>query len=178
MSFDASSDLEIIKSNKISDLYAFKLSVFNDFRGTIYTTYLKSKFEDYLPKGLEFVHDKFSCSKKNVIRGLHGDIKTWKLVTCVSGSVQQVVVDCRPDSKTYMQWESYEINRENQIVVLVPPNFANGYCALSEEAVYHYKLAYIGKYFDTEDQFLVKWNDDRLKINWLVDKPILNKRDE
>ncbi len=178
MSFDQSSDLELIKPNKIADLHAFKLSVYNDFRGSIYTTYLKEKFKNYLPEDLEFIHDKFSCSKKNVLRGLHGDVKTWKLVTCVYGEIQQVVVDFRPESETYLQWESFIINDKNQTVILVPPNFANGYCALSDDVVYHYKLAYIGEYFDVEDQFVVKWNDSRLEIDWLIDDPILNDRDK
>lgn len=178
MSFDIASDLTLIKSSKIVDLFAFKISVSNDNRGSIYTTYLKNKFESYLPQDLEFLHDKFSLSKKNILRGLHGDVKTWKLVTCVYGEVQQVVVDCRPDSNTYLQYESFTINAENQIVVLVPPNFANGYSVLSNEAVYHYKLAYIGDYFDVNDQFVLKWNDERVKIDWIVKNPILNERDK
>ena len=109
MSFDKSSDLQLIESKKIQDLFAFRVSVFNDIRGSIYTTYLKTKFHNFLPSDLEFVHDKFSQSKKNVLRGLHGDNKTWKLVTCVYGEIQQVVVDCRPESSSYMQWESYII---------------------------------------------------------------------
>ena len=110
MSFDISSDLTLIKSSKIEDLFAFKVSVSNDFRGSIYTTYLKNKFESYLPEDLEFIHDKFSLSKKNILRGLHGDVKTWKLVTCVYGEIQQVVVDCRPESSTFLQYESFTIN--------------------------------------------------------------------
>ena len=49
MSFDKSSDLQLIKSKKIQDLFAFRVSVFNDLRGSIYTTYLKTKFHNYLP---------------------------------------------------------------------------------------------------------------------------------
>ena len=178
MSFDKSSDLQLIESKKIQDLFAFRVSVFNDIRGSIYTTYLKTKFHNFLPRDLEFVHDKFSQSKKNVLRGLHGDNKTWKLVTCVYGEIQQVVVDCRPESSSYMQWESYIINSKDQIVLLVPPNFANGYCALSDDAVYHYKLAYVGDYNDVDDQFVIKWNDSRLNIKWMTDRPILNQRDK
>ena len=178
MNFDTSSQLTLIKSSKIRDLFAFEVSVSNDLRGSIYTTFLKNKFEKYLPQDLEFIHDKFSLSKKNTLRGLHGDIKTWKLVTCVYGELQQVVVDCRPESDTYLQYESFTINSKKQIVVLVPPNFANGYAVLSNEAVYHYKLAYIGEYFDVNDQFVFKWNDERVNINWLITDPILNERDK
>ena len=64
-----------------------------------------------LIKNVNFRHDKFSLSRKNVLRGLHGDNKTWKLVTCVYGEIHQVVVDLRETSPTYMKWEKFIINK-------------------------------------------------------------------
>lgn len=54
----------------------------------------------------------------------------------------------------------------------------NGYCVLSNEAIYHYKLAYAGSYFDSNKQFTFKWNDERMKIKWKINNPILSNRDE
>ena len=177
MSFDKYGDLVRIKSKKIHDLLIFKYSVNIDERGTIFTTYLKEILDPYLPNNLQFNHDKFSLSKKNVLRGLHGDNKTWKLVTCIYGEIFQVVVDCRPDSKSYLSWESFNISEKNRILVLIPPNFANGFSVISEEALYHYKLAYLGEYNDTNDQFIIKYNDGRLKIPWPNKKFITSMRD-
>ena len=75
-----------------------------DKRGNIYTSYHKDSYKSYLPENLFFKHDKFSKSKKNVLRGLHGDVKTWKLISCVYGEIFQVVVDYRSESKNYLKW--------------------------------------------------------------------------
>ena len=144
-----------------------------DDRGSIWTTWKKENFND-----LDFNHDKFSISKKNVLRGLHGDDKTWKLVTCIYGEIFQVVVDLRLNSKTYLQSESWHLTQNNRKQILVPPNFANGFLCLSDECVYHYKLSYEGKYNDVPNQFTIKWNDSRLNINWPIKNPILHGRDK
>ena len=60
----------------------------------------KTEIEKFLPNNLSFNHDKFSYNNQNVLRGIHGDFKTWKLVTCIYGSIQQVVVDHREGSKS------------------------------------------------------------------------------
>lgn len=171
-------DFEIIKSNKISGVVIFKTSKNIDLRGSLYTTFYKDVIEKYLPQGLSFKHDKFSTSYHNVLRGIHGDSKSWKLVTAVYGSIMQVVVDRRKESPTYNQWESFEINADNQMSVLIPPGVGNSFYVKSEIAVYHYKLAYEGEYFDAADQFSVKWNDPNIGINWPTDNPILSDRDK
>jgi len=144
-----------------------------DFRGAIWTTWEKKNWPD-----IDFIHDKFSISKKDVLRGLHGDRKTWKLVTCVYGKIFQVVVDARPFSKTYLEWDSWYLDADNRKQILIPPNFANGFLCLSDECVYHYKLAYDGEYNDVDHQFTIKWNDPRLKIPWPINNPILYGRDK
>jgi dTDP-4-dehydrorhamnose 3,5-epimerase len=152
-------------------------SVSEDVRGNIWTSFLKDKVEVFLPDDLFFKHDKFSASKYNVLRGIHGDTKSWKLVTCVHGEVQQVVVDMRKDSPTYKQWQDFIISKDNQQLILIPPNMGNAYYVKSSEAIYHYKLAYSGDYIDADEQFSVKWNDNTIGINWMSDNPILSNRD-
>ena len=73
---------------------------FNDFRGQLWTSW------DYKRIKLNFNHDKFSLSKKNVLRGLHGDKKTWKLISCVYGKILFVVVNFKPKSKKYLSHQS------------------------------------------------------------------------
>jgi len=168
----------IEKSKILEEVITFIPSVNKDERGTIFTTFNKGIYSKYLPQNIEFIHDKFAESKKNVLRGLHGDNKTWKLITCIYGEIFEVVVDMRPDSSTFLKWDSYELNSKNKKQILVPPNFVNGYCVLSEFAVFHYKLAYTGEYFDVAQQMVVKWNDERLKIKWPCVNPILQERDK
>ena len=77
--------------------------------GQFWTSYNKD-LDSLLPEELIFKHDKFSISNKNVLRGIHGDSKSWKLVSCVDGNIMQVVVDMRKDlSSSYLQWEGFEL---------------------------------------------------------------------
>ena len=170
-------EFDIQESTEISGVYILTPSVSEDARGNIWTSFLKGEVEELLPDDLFFKHDKFSTSKHNVLRGIHGDTKSWKLVTCVHGEIQQVVVDMRKDSPTYKQWQDFIINKDNQQLILIPPNMGNAYYVSSEEAVYHYKLAYNGDYIDADEQFSVKWNDEEINIKWISDTPILSHRD-
>lgn len=170
-------DFEIKNSKTIEGLKIIEPSVSTDSRGNIWTSFLKEELDSLLPEDLIFKHDKFSLSENNVLRGIHGDNKSWKLVTCVYGEVMQVVVDLRKDSLTYQKWEKFLVSKDNQILILLPPGLGNAYYVLSHQAVYHYKLAYNGEYFDSNEQFTYKWDDERLDIDWPVKKPILSPRD-
>ena len=170
-------DFEIHHSELIPDLVWFRTKKFSDLRGSLYTTFYRDVMEEFLPKELYFKHDKFALTFHNCLRGIHGDTKSWKLVTCVYGEVTQVAVDLRKDSPTYGKWEKFIINQDNQVSVLLPPGFGNSFYVNSETAVYHYKLAYEGEYFDAADQFSVRWNDPTLGIEWPCENPILSDRD-
>ena len=170
-------DFEITQSGVLDGVKIITPSVFEESRGNIWTSFLASELDGLLPDDLAFHHDKFSQSRHNVLRGIHGDHKSWKLVTCVYGEIHQVVVDMREGSPSYLQYERFVINRENQKMILVPPGMGNAYYVSSEAAVYHYKLAYQGGYIDADEQFTVAWNDPRLNIDWPVQDPILSARD-
>ena len=170
-------EFKIQESSVICGVYILTPSIAEDKRGNIWTSFLKAEVEGLLPKGLHFKHDKFSTSRYNVLRGIHGDTKSWKLVTCVYGEIQQVVVDMRRNSPTYKQWQDFIISKDSQQLILIPPNMGNAYYVNSSEAVYHYKLAYNGDYIDADKQFSVRWNDSTIGINWMSDNPILSNRD-
>jgi dTDP-4-dehydrorhamnose 3,5-epimerase len=145
---------------------------FEDYRGELYTLFKQEEHE------LVFNHDKVSVSRQNVLRGLHGDSKSWKLITCLSGVVYLVIVDNRPESPNYLKWDSIVLSETNRKQVLVPPMFANGHFVLSSQAVFFYKWSYPGNYPDVKDQFTLKWNDPKININWPIDNPILSGRDK
>ena len=108
---------------------------------------------------------------------MHGDHKSWKFVTCVYGEIYQVIADLRENSDTYSKWQSFDICKANQKLILIPPGVANAYYVKSKEAVYHYKLAYEGNYIDADEQFTVSWDDPRFNISWPTKRPILSIRD-
>jgi len=165
--------MKISSDKKLKEVKHFKIKTFNDFRGQIWTFWEKKYF-----KNINFNLDKFSLSKKNVLRGFHGDKKSWRLITCVKGEILSVIVDYRPKSKNFLKYTSFKLNDKNKRSILVPPMFLNSWLCLSKEALYAYKWSFKGKYVDSNDQISVKWNDSRINFIWPVKKPILSKRDK
>jgi dTDP-4-dehydrorhamnose 3,5-epimerase len=159
----------------LNGIQIIKNDTFYDHRGSLYTIYNSKDISN----NLIFNHDKISRSKKNVLRGLHAD-KSWKLITCIYGSIQLVVVNYDKNHEQYLKWQSFIINSEDKIKIsiLVPPGFLNGHLVLSDEAIFHYKWSYDGKYPDIDEQISVKWNDPKINIIWKIENPILSKRDE
>ncbi len=157
---------------KVNDITVIEPDVYTDYRGDLWTLW---KEGDH---GLNFNHDKVSTSRKHVLRGIHGDHKSHKLITCLYGEMYFVVVDNRMDSSTMGQWDSIILDDKRRKQVLIPPGVGNGFLVLSDKSVFHYKWSYIGEYPDVEEQFTIKWNDPALNINWPIKDPILQPRDK
>jgi len=149
--------------------------VHTDYRGDLWTLW---KDTDLEWGNLSFNHDKVSTSRKNVLRGIHGDNKSWKLITCLYGDIYFVMVDNRESSDTFMKWESMTLNDRNRKQVLLPPGVGNGFLVMSEHSVFHYKWSYDGDYPDVDQQFTIKWNDPIVGVTWPIDNPILSNRDK
>jgi dTDP-4-dehydrorhamnose 3,5-epimerase len=165
--------MEVTKTD-LDRVLCVKLHAFEDFRGEYVETYNSSEYQE---KGItcDFVQDDISVSSRNVLRGIHGDSETWKLISCLYGKFYLVVVDCRPGSKQFGKWQAFTLSDKNRLQVLVPPGFGNGHLVLSETTIFHYKQT---SYYDPAGQFTYTWNDPRLNIWWPVKNPIISRRDE
>jgi len=159
---------------KIKDVKIFEPNIYTDYRGDLWTLWNKQESNF----SLDFNHDKVSTSRKNVLRGIHGDFKSHKLVTCLFGEIYFVVVDNRKDSETYKKWDWIILDDKKRKQVLLPPGVGNGFLVLSENSVFHYKWYYPGEYPDVKDQFTIKWNDDTINVDWPIQSPILQPRDK
>jgi dTDP-4-dehydrorhamnose 3,5-epimerase len=155
------------------DIKVIKTNNFKDKRGLLWTTWRKGMY-----KGIKFNHDKFSLSKKNTLRGLHCDFKSWKMVTSVYGKFLFVVVDMRKKSKNFLKYKKWIFDHKKPSMILVPPYYANAHLCLSKICIFHYKWSYKGKYIDATKQKSYRWNDPKIKISWPIKKPILSKRDK
>lgn len=169
---------KIIKSKDIEDLLVIEKDFFKDHRGEYVETYNADtyNFTSWLGKNINFVEDDISKSKKGVLRGLHGDQKTWKLVQCLHGSILLVVVDVRKDSRTYLKHQKFLINDRNKTQVLVPPGCGNGHYCISESCIFSYKQSEI--YSGANNQFTLRWNDPCFMIDWPDKDPIISERDK
>ena len=169
--------LSISSDSILTELKIVRHTQFVDDRGQLYSHYTRESEREIL-HGRHFNHHKFAVSKKDVLRGIHGDFKTHKLVTCVFGEIYQVVVDCRSGSASFGAYTAFNLVGGDCISILIPPGFGNAYLTRSDHSVYSYKLAYDGEYIDAEDQFTYSWNDTRFGINWPEGTPILSARDQ
>ncbi|CDL01392.1 dTDP-4-dehydrorhamnose 3,5-epimerase [Magnetospirillum gryphiswaldense MSR-1 v2] len=163
----------IVDKSEIDGVLTVTPGIFEDYRGYYVETYNQ---HDYQAAGIAvpFVQDDISVSRRGVLRGLHGDAKTWKLISCLSGEIYLAVLDCRDCSPTKGAWQGFTISDRNRMQVLVPPGVANGHAILSERAIFHYKQS---EYYDPGSQFTVKWNDPAHGIWWPLSDPILSQRD-
>lgn len=163
-----------VEETSIADVKIIHPLAFEDHRGEYVETYNK---RDYNEAGItiDFVQDDFSMSTQHVLRGLHGDSKTWKLVSCPVGKYYLVVLDVREDSPTFGKWEAFTVSDKNRKQVLIPPGCGNGHLIMSEFAIFQYKQS---EYYDPSSQFTIKYNDERYNIWWPVKQPITSMRDE
>jgi len=165
--------MEVTKS-KLEGVVVIKPpTIFEDFRGTYVETYNEQIYQE-AGISVNFVQDDISVSSQHVLRGIHGDQETWKLISCLSGKFYLVVVNWDSASPQYGQWEAFTLSEQNRLQVLVPPKFGNGHVVLSEQAIFHYKQS---SYYDRAGQFTLIWNDPQLKIWWPIERPIVSQRD-
>ena len=117
-----------------------------------------------------------SFSKKNVLRGLHLQLKNSqaKLITVLSGKIYDVSVDCRKNSKTFGKYFSMYLSEKDNKSLLIPEGFAHGFCTLTDDVILHYKCS---KYRHVNSETGILWNDKDLKIRWPIKKPIVSKKD-
>jgi dTDP-4-dehydrorhamnose 3,5-epimerase len=163
-----------VEKTKLDEVILIRLDPLRDFRGMYLETYNE---ELYKKNGIDihFVQDDISISSKHVLRGLHGDSDTWKLVSCLTGAFYLVVVNCDKESVNFAKWQGFTLSRENAHQVLVPPKHANGHVVLTDEAIFHYKQS---TYYAPEKQFSYTWDDPQFNIWWPIKNPILSQRDE
>ena len=127
-----------LNKTELSGVYKIELTSFSDHRGNYIEIYNKNFFKEN-NFNIDFIQDDISISKKNVLRGIHGDKKTWKLISCLYGEFQLIVVNNDIKSKEYKKWTSFILNSKNKIQILIPPSFGNGHLVLSDKCIFHYK---------------------------------------
>jgi dTDP-4-dehydrorhamnose 3,5-epimerase len=175
-------DFHFYHGTTLPQVKVIQPSVYYEQRGSISTTYHSEYYDRILPAGerndgLTFKHDRFSKSKKGVLRGLHYDDKTWKLVNCIHGKIYLVVLDLREKQPNYGKWESFILSPETSIQVLIPPMFANGHYVFEDDSIFSYKMAYKGQYNDVDKQQTIQWDSKKFNIEWPCTNPIISKRD-
>jgi len=151
--------------------------VFGDERGFFLESYNQHAMREL---GIEdqFVQDNHSCSSRNVLRGLHYQIKQaqGKLVRVVEGEILDVAVDLRRSSPTFARWEAARLSGVNRHMLWIPRGFAHGFRVISEKAHVLYKAT---DYYAPQHERTLAWNDPGLNIDWGLDgEPIVSAKDQ
>ncbi|HBI22345.1 MAG TPA: dTDP-4-dehydrorhamnose 3,5-epimerase [Legionella sp.] len=149
----------------IPDVILLETTVFKDDRGFFYESFNQRLFEDAIGLSRHFVQDNHSRSNKNVIRGLHYQIKQpqGKLVRVILGEIFDLAVDLRTSSPTFGQWVGERLSADHGKQLWIPPGFAHGFAVLSEHAELIYKTT---DYWAPQHECCIAWNDPQLKIQW------------
>jgi dTDP-4-dehydrorhamnose 3,5-epimerase len=146
-----------------------------DSRGLFYELYHQDK---YTKIGIPdtFVQDNVAQSKRDVLRGLHYQLRypQGKLVMAVQGTVFDVAVDIRRGSPSFGQWCGFELSAANMRQLYIPPGFAHGYCVLTDTATVVYKCS---RFYAPDDDHGIIWNDPTINITWPIVTPVLSAKD-
>ncbi len=162
---------------KAEGIWIIEPAVHNDSRGFFMESWLQREFEQ---NGLfyDFVQENHSgSSQKGTLRGIHfqkGDLAQAKLVRCIRGAVLNAAVDLRPQSPTYMQYETMILSAENRRMILMPRGFGHGILTLTDDAEYTFLT---DNPYDRDASAGIRWNDPDLGIDWGTDDPVLSEKD-
>lgn len=166
-----------VTPTSIPEVLVFEPRVFGDDRGFFFESYNARQFGEVTGVHPGFVQDNHSRSAKNVVRGLHYQVRQpqGKLVRVVSGAIWDVVVDLRRSSPFFGRWIGVELSAENRRQLWVPPGFAHGFAVISEHAECLYKTT---DYWAPEHERTILWSDPALAIDWRLDgEPMLSGKD-
>ena len=166
-----------VERTEIGDVLVLEPTVFGDARGFFYESYNRKTFAQDTGLDVEFVQDNHSRSSKNVLRGLHYQIRQpqGKLVRVTAGEIWDVVVDLRRNSADFGRWAGMKLDAAARRMLWVPPGFAHGFLVLSEHAEVQYKTT---DYYAPEHERTLLWNDPKLAIPWpLEGEPMLKPKD-
>lgn len=162
---------------KFNDAYLIELVKIGDERGYFGRIWCENILKE---KGLNTKIAQINTSfnaEKGTLRGLHyqkSPHEEAKIISCIKGSIFDVIVDLRPDSSTYLQWQGFHLNETERTMLYVPEGFAHGYQATSNDTAIIYPTT---EFYAPESEAGVRWNDPSLNIEWPLDPTNLSKKD-
>ncbi len=153
-----------VQETTLAGARIFQPDVYEDDRGFFKETYATAK---YRALGLTdvFVQDSVSVSSKNVVRGMHGDPHMSKFVQVLRGRIWDAIVDLRPESPSFLRWQGFVLSEDNHRQLYIPPGFAHGFIALTDDVVFQYKH---GALYDPAREFAWNWQSAAFGIAWPI----------
>ncbi len=167
-----------IKTTSLIGAELIEVNEHKDGRG-LFARYFCDKELEGLLDGKKIVNINYSKSKKKgTLRGLHFQLEPGcekKFVRCISGGIYDVIVDLRPDSKTFLKWYGVELTSSNRCMLYVPEGFAHGYQTLSDDSEVMY---FVTEYYMPENEAGLRFDDANIGINWPLDISEISEKDK
>lgn len=165
------------QATDFKDVFVIKKTPFEDKRGKFMRTFCAKEFKEYgLPTNL--VQTNLSISyEKHTLRGMHYQTENSsedKLVQCIKGSICDVIIDIRKNSKTFGKYFKIELSEQNDKMLLVPRGFAHGFLSLTDNA---YVMYQVSNFYDPTKEKGIRYNDPFFNIQWNCDEPIVSDKD-
>ncbi len=151
--------------------------ILEDERGLFARTWCRKEFEQ---QGLNPNVNQCNISfnrYKGTLRGMHYQASPFeeaKIVRCTMGTIYDVIVDLRPDSKTFVQWTAVELSAENRKMIYIPEGFAHGFLTLVDRTEVFYQMS---EFYAPEHAMGVRWNDPSFNIKWPIDVKVISEKD-
>jgi dTDP-4-dehydrorhamnose 3,5-epimerase len=167
-----------VTPTRIPEVLILEPRVFEDPRGFFFESYNRRAFKEATGLDPQFVQDNQSFSVRNVLRGLHYQVRQpqGKLITALAGEIFDVAIDLRRSSPTFGQWASVTLSGGSHRAIWIPPGFGHGFLVLSEHALVQYKAT---DYYAPEHERTVLWKDAHLAIAWPLEaEPIVSEKDQ
>ena len=167
----------LFKPARLAGAWLIEPTSYRDERGSFTRTFCEAQFAQH---GLETRYPQHSIAisnKKGTLRGLHfqrAPHEEVKLVRCVAGAIYDVIVDLRPASPTYLQWQAFELSDKNGHQVYVPPGFAHGCQALTDDAAVSYVIS---TPHAAQAASGVRYDDPKLGVRWPLAVSVIAARD-
>ena len=168
----------IFKPTKLAGAFIVELETIDDDRGFFARAYCRKEFEKH-DLNASVVQCNLSYNKyRGTLRGMHFQKSPHaevKFVRCVAGAIYDVIIDLRPESRTYTQWVGVELTSKNRLMLYVPEGFAHGYQTLADNSEVFYQVS---EYYTPSADAGVRWDDPAFGIIWpAVDKRIISDKD-
>ncbi|MDR0314812.1 MAG: dTDP-4-dehydrorhamnose 3,5-epimerase [Oscillospiraceae bacterium] len=169
--------MEAVKT-KLDGVLLVKPDIFDDNRGWFFEMYSYKKYSDLGIKA-RFIQDNRSKTvRKGTIRGLHfqkKDMAQSKLITCTKGTIKDVVVDIRKNSKSYKRWIAVTLSEDNKYQLFIPKGFAHGFLTLTDDVEILYK---VDEYYSAEHDRSICFSDPGIGVRWDTEDPVLSDKDK
>jgi len=163
---------------KIKGVYLIKLEEKKDIRGSFYRLFCKKKL--ILKKlNSNFVQISNSCNlKKGTIRGMHYQKKPFqedKIISCIKGSIYDVLIDIRPKSRTYLKWLGFTLSENDKKMLYIPKGIAHGFQTLKNDTIINYMMS---AFYNKKYSRGIRYDDKSIQVKWPLKCSLISKQDK